>query len=175
MKTALILSGGAPHAWLTKVRSEGTSIPGISAVEERNLVDLDQRAFQQSKSVIESAFVYFLTDKDEITPEGSAALSSLEEGLRRCETAAEQLEEAVVLEIDGFADSVADMAKNADLSERRAQKVRDFLLLCGFDSVRLLAVGMGTPASVPLGDAAIPKQVEGYVAFKVSSSRVLLP
>jgi outer membrane protein OmpA-like peptidoglycan-associated protein len=170
VKTALILSGGAPHTWLIRVRSEGTSIPGISAVEERNLIDLDQRAFQQSKSAIENAFVYFLTDKDEIAPEGFAALSRLQEELRRCETAVERLDEAIVLEIDGFADSVADMAKNADLSQRRAQKVRDFLLSCGFDSARLLAVGMAAP-----GDAATPKQVEGHVAFKVSSSRVLLP
>ena len=175
VKSVLLLSGGASHTWLTQVRSEGTSIPGISAVEERNLIDLDQRAFQQSKSVIENAFVYFLTDKDDIAPEGFAALSRLQDELRRCETAAERLDEAIVLEIDGYADSVADVAKNADLSQRRAQKVRDFLLSCGFDSARLLAVGMGAPTKAAPGDAATPKQVESRVAFKVSSSRVLLP
>jgi OOP family OmpA-OmpF porin len=169
VKSTLILSGGAPHTWLTRVRSEGTSIPGISAVEEKNLIDLDQRAFQQSKSVIENASVYFLTEKDDIAPEGFAVLSRLQDELRRSETAAERLDEGIVLQIDGYADSVADMAKEADLSQRRAEKVRDFLLSCGFDSARLLAVGMGAPTNAAPGDAGTPKQVESRVAFKVNS------
>lgn len=175
VKSGLVLSGGASHAWLTRVRSEGTSIPGISAIEDKKLIDLDQRAFQQSKSVIENASVYFLTDKEDIAPEGFAVLSRLQDELRRCETAAEQLDEAFVLEIDGYAESIADMAKEGDLSQRRALKVRDFLLSCGFDDARLLAVGMGAPANAAPGDAATPKQVESRVGFKVNSPRDPLP
>ena len=63
----LILAGEAPHAWLTRVRRGAPGVPGITTIDEEKLIDLDQRAFQQSKSVIESAFVYrllYLTFRD---------------------------------------------------------------------------------------------------------------
>ena len=73
----LVLAGEAPHAWLMRVRPGAPQLPGIRTIDEKNLTDLDQRAFQQSKSVIESAFVYFLVNKDNFATEGFAALSRL--------------------------------------------------------------------------------------------------
>jgi len=172
----LTLSGEASHRWLTRVRAEAGKLPGIISVNDRAVIDLDQRAFQQSKSIIEHAFVYFLLNKDDIATEGFAALSRLPDELRRCETAAKRLDDSIVLEIDGYADSVGGVARNADLSQRRAKKVHDFLLSCGFDSSRLLAIGKGAPTKEASGDAAIPEQAERRVAFKVRSTRgVLVP
>jgi OOP family OmpA-OmpF porin len=171
----LTLSGEASHRWLTRVRAEAPKLAGIVSVDDRAIVDLDLRAFQQSKSIIEHAFVYFLVNKDDIATEGFAALSRLPDELRRCETAARRLDDSIILEIDGYADAVGDAAKNADLSRRRAQKVRDFLLSCGFEPGRLLVVGMGASAKTAPGEAATPEQAQRRVAFKVRSSRVLLP
>jgi len=67
----LFLAGEAPHAWLMRVRPGALTVPGIRTIDEHNLTDLDQRTFQQSKSVIESAFVYFLVNKDNFATEGS--------------------------------------------------------------------------------------------------------
>src|SRR5450432_865728 len=60
-------------------------------------------------------------------------------------------------------------------NHRRAETVRDFLLSCGLEAAWLHAVGMGGPTNAAPSDATTPKQVESRVAFKVSSSHVLLP
>ena len=131
------------------------------------MIDLDQRAFEQSKSIIESAFVYFLTDKDDIATEGFAALSRLPDEIRRCEKAAKQLGTDMTLEIQGYADAVGTEARNADLRQRRANKVRDFLVSCGFEPARFKPIGMEQPFKPAAGDKAAPEQSERRVAFKV--------
>ncbi|MDQ3198780.1 MAG: OmpA family protein [Verrucomicrobiota bacterium] len=163
-KGVLLLAGEAPHPWLTRVRRGAPSVPGITKIDERNLIDLDQRAYQQSKSVIESAFVYFLVNKDNFATEGFAALSHLPDEIRRCLSATSRLGLEAQIEVLGYADSVGDEAKNDDLSRRRAEAVRDFLVKCGFDSSLFKALGKGAP---PKGETAAPEQADRRVALKV--------
>ena len=162
----LTLTGEASHRWLVRARAAATTLPGITSLED-HVVDLDQRAFDQSKSIIESAFVYFLTDKDDIATEGFAALSRLPDEIRRCEKAAKQLGVDVTLEVQGYADAVGTEARNADLRQRRANKVRDFLVSCGFEPARLKPIGVEHPFRPGPGDKATPEQAQRRVAFKV--------
>jgi len=163
-KNTLVLAGEAPHAWLTRVQRDATSVPGVGALDKHNLVDLDQRAFQQSKSVIESAFVYFLVNKDNFATEGFTALSRLPEEIRRCLSAAGRLGQEVQIEVNGYADSVGGEAKNLDLSQRRANAVRDFLVKCDFDPSLFKAMGLGAP---PVTGKPTPEQSDRRVALKV--------
>jgi outer membrane protein OmpA-like peptidoglycan-associated protein len=163
-KGALVLSGEAPHAWLTRVRRDGATVPGINKIDERKLVDLDERAYQQSKSVIESAFVYFLVNKDNFATEGFAALSRLPDEIRRCLSAASRLGLEIQIEVRGYADAVGSEAKNLDLSQRRAQAVRDFLVKCGFEPSLFKVMGMGAP---PETETPTPEQSDRRVALKV--------
>jgi outer membrane protein OmpA-like peptidoglycan-associated protein len=165
----LTLSGGAPHAWLTRVDLEATQMPGITSVDERNVIDLDQRTFQQSKSVIESAFIYFLTNRDDIATEGFAALSRLPEEINRCANAAKQIGLDIALEIHGHADAVGGESKNADLRQRRADKVRDFLVSCGFESAGLKPIGTEEPPKEANEEQAGPEESERRVSFKIVS------
>jgi OOP family OmpA-OmpF porin len=164
---ALTLSGEASHRWLTRVRAEGAKVPGITSVDDRAVIDLDQRTFEQSRSIIESAFVYFLTNKDDIATEGFAALSRLPDEIRRCENAAKQLGMSLTLEIHGYADAVGSEAKNADLRQRRANKVRDFLVSCGFPAAQFKPVGIEQPFKPAAGDKATAEQSDRRVAFTV--------
>jgi len=164
-KGVLVLSGEAPHAWLTRVRRGAPAVPGINKVDERNLTDLDQRAYQQSKSVIESAFVYFLVNKDNFATEGFAALSRLPDEIRRCLTAANRLGLEIEIQVRGYADSVGSEEKNFELSQRRAEAVRDFLIKCGFEPSLFKAMGMGAPP--PATDTPAPEQADRRVALKV--------
>jgi OOP family OmpA-OmpF porin len=165
----LTLSGEASHRWLVRARAAAATLPGITSLDDRAVVDLDQRAFDQSKSIIESAFVYFLTDKDDIATEGFAALSRLPDEIRRCEKAAKQIGMDVTLEINGYADAVGTESRNADLRLRRANKVRDFLVSCGFEAARLKPIGMEQPFKPGPGDKATPEQAQRRVAFKVTT------
>ncbi len=90
-KKTLFLSGEATHAWLARVRVGAKEIPGIAEIDDRNVVDRDLQTFKETKSVIESAFIYFLPDKDNFATEGFAALSRLPDQIRRCLDSARQL------------------------------------------------------------------------------------
>ena len=168
----LTLSGEASHRWLTRVRAEATKLPGITSVDDQAAIDLDERTFAQSKSIIESAFIYFLTNKDNIATEGFAALSRLPDELRRCDTAARRTGREISLQINGYADAVGEGAKNADLSRRRAEKVRDFLLSCGFDSAMLNPKGLGEHEPAP-GEKPLSEEADRRVALKVVSHPIV--
>ena len=160
----LVLAGEAPHAWLSRVRRGASTIPGIKTIDEHNLTDLDQQTFQQSKSVIESAFVYFLANKDNFATEGFAALSRLPDEIRRCITAANRLGLETRIEVRGYADAVGSETKNFQLSQRRADAVRDFLVKCGFDPSLFKPMGLGAPEAT---GAALPNESDRRVGFKV--------
>jgi outer membrane protein OmpA-like peptidoglycan-associated protein len=167
VQNILVLSGEAPQEWLARVRTDASVVPGIKSVDTSKVINLDERTFQRSKSVIENAFIYFLTSKDDIASEGFAALSRLPDEIRRCETAAKRIGMNITLEILGYADAVGDEAKNVDLSQRRAHKVADFLSLCGFESTELEPIGMGEAAKPPAMEKATPDLAQRRVSFKV--------
>lgn len=168
----LNLAGEASHRWLQRVRAEATKLPGITEIDDANAVDLDERNFRQSKSIIENAFVYFLVNKDNIATEGFTALSRLPDEIRRCDTAARRIGQDVTLEIVGYADPVGDAAKNADLSRRRAERVRDFLLSCGFSSSMLQPEGKGR-REPQTGEKPLPEEADRRVEFKVVSKPIV--
>jgi outer membrane protein OmpA-like peptidoglycan-associated protein len=163
----LILSGEASHAWLARVRRGALEVPGIRVLDDRKVEDIDQRTFQQAKSVIESAYVYFLLNKDNFATEGFAALSRLPEEIRRCFSAAERMGINVVLEVRGYADAVGSEAANADLSRRRAEAVRNFLISCGLDGEKMKVLGLGAPPPPAPGERPQPEQSDRRVALRV--------
>ena len=167
-KSVLTLSGEATHGWLARVRSEATKMPGVSAIDERNVIDLDQRTFQQVKSIVENAFVNFLENKDDITAEGFSVLSRLPDQINRLVNAAKQVGIDVTLEIHGYT-GPGDAATNADLGQRRANKVRDFLVSCGFETGALKPIGMEQPLKGTGGEKPIPEESKRCVSFKVVS------
>lgn len=164
----LTLTGEASHRWLTRTREMATNLPGITALEDKSVVDLDERAFYQAKSIIQTAFVYFLVNKDNIATEGFAALSRLPEEFRRCLAAAKRLDLDLTLQIHGYADQVGSDADNLDLSRRRAEKVRDFLVSCGFDPGLLKPMGQGVAVDV-VGATPLPDEAGRRAGFKVVS------
>jgi outer membrane protein OmpA-like peptidoglycan-associated protein len=147
-----------------RVRRGATTVPGIEKIDEHNLTDLDQQIYTQSKSVIESAFVYFLPNKDNFATEGFAALSRLPDEIRRCLGASGKLGLDVKIEVRGSADPVGNDQKNFELSQRRADAVRDFLVKCGFPPSLFKTIGMGAPGAA---DKAAPEQADRRVALKV--------
>lgn len=166
-KGVLTLSGGAPHKWLNRVRAEATKIPGITSVDEHNIIDLDQRAFQQSKSIIEEASIVFLPGKDEIAPEGFAVLSRLPDQINRLANAAKQIGTDLTLEIDGYGDGADGETTQANLGQRRADKVRDFLVSCGFQPNGFKPIGPPPALNGTNGEKTVPSQPARHVTFKV--------
>ena len=88
--------------------------------------------------------VFFDTGKSTLRKESNAALDELAEALK--------LKPAMVIEIAGHTDDVGSDESNLQLSQGRANSVRDYLLHAGITPRRVIAKGYGE--SQPVADNA---------------------
>ena len=132
-RTRSVLAGEATHAWLTRVRAGATDSRhqgdrrSQSARSRSAGISSNRSRSSKARSSISCS------NKDNFATEGFAALSRLPDQIRRCLAATNRLGLEAQIEVRGYADSVGNEQKNFDLSQRRADAVRDFLVKCGFE------------------------------------------
>ena len=109
-----------------------TSTPELSIVRRprRSLVSL------RAREIIIRRQVNFATDSAEILPDSAALLAELADVMLRHP-------EITGIEIQGHTDNRGGAEHNMDLSQRRADSVRDHLVGLGVDAGRLTARGYG--------------------------------
>jgi OmpA-OmpF porin, OOP family len=93
------------------------------------------KLFEKGKRSLTLEGVNFITDSAELTAESKAILDKVAESLREWSE--------VHVEVEGHTDSVASPPYNMDLSQRRAESVRAYLIGKGVSSSRLTAKGFG--------------------------------
>ena len=163
----LILTGEAPHAWLDRVRREALRVPGVHLVDDRRVVDIDQRTFHEAKSALEDTALLFILNRDSIPPDAAAGLTQVAEQLRRCFAAARNLGVNVILELDGYGDAIGTEAENAELSRRRAEAVRNFLTETGIEGQKISSLGKGTPPPPAAGEKPGAGKFDRRVFFRI--------
>ncbi len=94
--------------------------------------------------------ILFDTDKATLKPQGRETLAKIAGALL--------VTHGYELRIEGHTDSVGPEAYNLDLSRRRAENVRDYLVSQGVDDEGLLAVGLGESRPVASNDSAVGRQ-----------------
>ena len=94
-----------------------------------------QRLFEKGKESLTLEGVNFITDSAELTPGSKRVLNRVANSLKEWSE--------VDVEIEGHTDNVADDAYNMDLSQRRAESVRAYLISRGVSASRLTAKGYG--------------------------------
>ncbi|NOK08044.1 Ig-like domain-containing protein [Corallococcus exercitus] len=104
--------------------------------------------------------VYFATGKDVILPKSFPLLSQVAAVLRTHP----ELER---VRVEGHTDSQGDDAKNLDLSQRRANTVRDWLVKTGIAAERLEAVGSGETKPVDTNDTPKGRENNRRVEFNI--------
>jgi outer membrane protein OmpA-like peptidoglycan-associated protein len=95
-----------------------------------------------------SGSILFVTNKSDLLPTAQAKLNQVAEAL-----ASQDSESKIV--VDGYTDSQGTAAYNQDLSQRRAQSVRDYLVTRGIAPDRITAQGFGL--NNPIADNATPE------------------
>jgi OOP family OmpA-OmpF porin len=103
-------------------------------------------AIEMGKAIVLEGIV-FDEGKTTISP------SSIDVLLRALRTLRENSD--IHVEIRGFTDNVGSLARNMQLSRRRAEAVREWLIIRGIDPGRLQAKGFGP--GFPIGDNATPE------------------
>lgn len=112
------------------------NIVGVSAGIESTLADLGAQVTENEIKIALSGDILFDFDKDSLRPDAVPTLEKIAEVLR-------QYPDAPVL-IEGHTDSKGKEAYNQNLSERRAQSVRYWLVgNAGADGSRIGAKGWG--------------------------------
>lgn len=164
----LVITGEAPHAWLDQVRRGAVRLAGVRVLDDRNVLDIDQREFEQTKAHIDASSILFILNRDTISPEANLALVRLGEEVRRCFAAARNLGVNVNLEVRGYGDAVASDTANAELSKRRAEAVRNALVSAELDERKIVALGLGTPPPPGPWEKAGAGQFDRRVFFKVA-------
>ncbi len=111
--------------------------PAGRTVDEKGCAPL---FVEKAKLVLEG--VTFETDSAKLAPESRETLDSVAASLRAWSE--------IKVEIEGHTDASGSDAHNLELSQRRAESVRDYLVSQGIDAARLVAKGYGE--SAPVGD-----------------------
>ncbi|RPA68488.1 OmpA family protein [Cyclobacteriaceae bacterium YHN15] len=120
------------------VEKEGY-LPKIYNVERDSLKDKDNLEISLTPIASGEAFIFenifFDFDKDELQPESLSSLVRLYDFL--------MVNKNVKILISGHTDNVGSNTYNQNLSQRRAESVKHYLLSKGIKEDRMLSVGMG--------------------------------
>jgi outer membrane protein OmpA-like peptidoglycan-associated protein len=108
--------------------------------------------------------ILFDTGKDTLKQDAKDSLSKAAVTLKSSET---------LIIVQGHTDSTGSDAINQPLSERRADRVRDFLVANGVPAARLSAVGYGSSRPVAANDSEANRALNRRVQLEISPTDAL--
>ena len=118
----------------------------LALAKAEEVKKIEEKLLKEEKFVVES--IHFAFDKEQIEAEFENTLDSLAEVLR--------LHPEWKIRIEGHTDSLGTEAYNKELSQRRANAVKAYLLKTGVNSAQLVdAVGLGL--GEPIADNGTPE------------------
>lgn len=131
-------------------QESGIEIMGVEKTIERVLVNLKAEETDTELKLMLDASVLFDYDQADIRPDAEISLLSVL-------TVIEEYPSAKV-RIEGHTDSMGEEDYNLDLSKKRAQSVRDWLIERGCDSERLVPIGFGESKPMASNDTEEGRQ-----------------
>ncbi len=141
-----------------KTVTEPKAEPVVSAQLEES-TQLAQQVAHQIKSLnLES--ITFLSDSDEITEESLVVLNDVVNVL-------EQHQEFNAV-VEGHTDNVGDEDLNLNLSQRRAESVKNYLSNQGIEAERLTAIGYGSTRPIATNETVDGRALNRRIEFAVS-------
>ena len=128
---------------------------------------LYKRDFEVEKQKLEDQTVLFPVNSSTLTPDQAIRIDNIEESLDKLQQTAAKLGRRIHVVLCGRADHTGAEAKNAALSEQRAQHVYDALRERGIPVDMISAVGLGDTAPIRHGSAAYQMEVNRSVSVKL--------
>ncbi len=104
--------------------------------------------------------VRFKLDSAELTDDANGTLDNVAKAL--------ESQKNLAVEIGGYADNMGSAEYNKELSQKRAETVRSYLIAKGVDGSRLTATGYGEKKPVVSNDTEAGREMNRRVEFKVS-------
>jgi len=127
---------------------------GVTKADETNSRLTRLWESRNTRSLVETIEVPFRFDRWDLSDRSATALVGLAKELKA--------NEKLAVELEGYTDPSGDAKYNIELSQRRVETVRRFLVKQGVALPRILSVGLG-----PILDPATPKEKKRRVTVKL--------
>jgi len=127
---------------------------GVTKAEETNSRLTRLWDSRNKRSLVETIEVPFRFDRWDLSDSSATALVGLAKELKG--------NEKLAVELEGYTDAVGDAKYNIQLSQRRVETVRRFLVKQGVEQPRIHSIGLG-----PIIDPATPKEKKRRVTVKL--------
>ncbi|MEA5602173.1 OmpA family protein [Nostoc sp. UHCC 0252] len=159
--------GYAPQKWILATRNLWQFIPGLTQLQENNLVAIELSELELSKKQIEQKIFLFSEGTTELIPGEIDKLPNLFTSIRKCLSLANYLGKNVQIQIIGHTNSAGTEGQNKLLSQARAQKILSYLKSKGINTNQFKVIGVSY--SLPFQPEVTPesKKVNRRVSFKV--------
>ena len=162
----MFASGAAEPAWLARA---ATPIAGVEAVDLSGVEMIRSPALEQTIGTLEAYRVLFAIGSAVLDVESAReTLQAVADTYTRVETLADIEGWQVELTINGRSDATGPTERNALLSARRSETVRDALLTGGvvIDEVRIVGLGVSEPLRA--NDSELQSALNRSVSFVVA-------
>ena len=127
---------------------------------EAELARLAQTKRETRGLVVTLPGIFFDTGKSQLKPGAKSTLTKIAAQLKSSET--------TKISVEGHTDSVGSPEKNAALSEKRSQAVRDYLVNAGIPADRITASGKGEAEPVATNKTAAGRQQNRRVELVIT-------
>ena len=166
---ALKAKGSASHQWISEARILARAIPGVFQFWGDQVVDTDLKQLNQVKQQLEIRTFFFKLNTTKFSTVKDNALAKLLTDVQNVLNLAEILNQKIHIQIKGHTDSSGTEKRNSNLSIKRAQLIRSFLIRQGVNPAKLTTIGVG--ASEPKRQEATDqdRKFNRRVTFRVIS------
>ncbi|MDR9897590.1 OmpA family protein [Aetokthonos hydrillicola Thurmond2011] len=162
----LYVSGSAKREWILELRKLWRFIPGVSQLQEKNLVDLELSKLEEYKKQIEKQMPFFVQGTTEFLPNQESKLQNLVITVQKLLDLAKNIDKDVRIQIVGHTDTTGTEQTNILLSQARANKILSYLSSAGINTKNFRALGVGS--TVPLNGGNVQtKESLRRVSFEV--------
>ena len=166
---ALKAQGSAPHQWIAEARILARAIPGVFQFWGNQVVDTELKQLNQVKQQLEIRTFYFKLNTTAFSTVSDNDLAKLLTDVYNILNLSEILNQKIHIQIKGHTDSSGTERRNSNLSLKRAQQIRSFLVRKGVNPVQMTIIGAG--ASEPQRQEVTDndRQFNRRVTFRVVS------
>ena len=130
----LTARGAASNEWTAQARRLVRIIPGISDLNDSEVMDLDllMAEINELKTRVEQSGIRFATGRSELLPEHQESLQQIADDIERLMGRAGAVGQRVRIEIEGHADRTGSDQINRRLQSSRADQMANFFRARGF-------------------------------------------
>ncbi|MCK4256187.1 OmpA family protein [candidate division WOR-3 bacterium] len=148
-----------PGTYTVKIKSEGYVAEGaVVTLSAKQTVEREFKLFKKGERIILHG-IKFATNSAEVKPVSYPILDESVALLKEHST--------IKVEVAGHTDAVGSDVYNLNLSNRRAESVRDYLILHGIEAERLIARGYGENQPIASNDTEEGRAQNRRIEFRI--------